>query len=235
VDKNKLLFGLIGLTFGFIISFFVTRYINENYIPPAAASQPGGQMSGASGASGTQGAPPVQAVLEKARNNPGDFKAQVEAAQSYYQIGMFPEAIEYLKKAQQIDPKHLAVTATIANLYFDAKNYAEAEAWYRRAAEIKPDEAGIYVEIAATLIQRDQPNPDKAIQEIERALKIDPKDTHALEHLIEAHLLKKDARSAEEVLGRLKQAEPDNRRIPALEGLIADLKAGRPVTIPKEG
>lgn len=232
VDKNKLLFGLIGLMFGFLVSFFATRYINHSYAPASAAS-PASSMP--AGATASQGAPQVQAILEKARNNPKDFNAQVEAARSYYQIGMFVETINYLMKAWEIDPKNLGVTATIANLYFDQKNYTEAEAWYRRAAEIKPDEGGIYVEIAATWLQRDQPDPDKAIQEIQRALKIDAKDTHALEHLVEAYLLKKDARSAEETLSRLKEAEPKNPRIASLEGLIADLKAGRTVIIPKEG
>jgi len=47
-------------------------------------------------------------------------------------------------------------------------------------------------------------------------------------------VLKKDTRSAEETVKRLKEADPTSKRVPVLETLVADLKAGKPVTIPKE-
>jgi hypothetical protein len=47
-------------------------------------------------------------------------------------------------------------------------------------------------------------------------------------------LLKKDAEAADQALARLRAAEPANNRLSLYQGLIADLRAGRPVNIPKE-
>jgi cytochrome c-type biogenesis protein CcmH/NrfG len=89
--------------------------------------------------------------------------------------------------------------------------------------------------LAKTYMQREPAQPDKAIQELQSALKLAPKDVHAVGHLVEAYALKKDAKAAEEALNQLKGLEPKSQRIPVLENLIAEVKAGRPVTLPKEG
>ena len=78
------------------------------------------------------------------------------------------------------------------------------------------------------------PQPDQAVVQLQQALKVDPKSGHALGHLIEAYALKKDARAAEETFNRLKETDPTNQRMSTLETLVADLKAGKAVSIPKE-
>jgi hypothetical protein len=45
--------------------------------------------------------------------------------------------------------------------------------------------------------------------------------------------VKKDARGAEEALDRLKQADSNNQRLSALQNMVADVKAGKSVTLPK--
>jgi tetratricopeptide (TPR) repeat protein len=175
--------------------------------------------------------------MEKVKQNPNDFEAQIEAAGAYDQIGRTKEAVDHLKKAIEINPadrRSFPITAYVGNYYLQQKDFLEAEKWFRRAVEINPAVPDAYVEIAATYLERQPPNPDKAIQELQRALNIDTKNPHALEHLVEAHALKKDARSADDALARLKEAEPGNRRLAPLQAMVADMKAGKPVTIPKE-
>ncbi|HVF91354.1 MAG TPA: tetratricopeptide repeat protein [Blastocatellia bacterium] len=237
MSKNKYLFGLVGLAFGFIASFFWTQYYNSSH----ARTVPVTQTPGMQGAQGGQGGQPsmaaVQETIAKAKSNPKDFDAQLEAAKLYNQIGMVPETISYLEKAYEIDPAQsdkYQIPPFIAQYYFDQKKYEDAETWYRRAAALRPDEPELHVETAASLIYRQSPDPAKAILELQKALKINPADAHALGHMIDANILKKDARAAEESLARLKQAEPASTRLSVYEGLIADLKAGKPVSIPKE-
>ena len=233
VNKNKYLFGLIGLTAGFLISFFWTQSYNKSTAVPAPGST--GMTAGAGGQPNQQAMMAnVSATLEKAKNNPKDFEAQVDAARTFFQIGRIAEAIEYLKKAHEIKPDDINVTANIGILYSEQKNFAEAEKYFRKAIEISPDESELYVELGATFIQREPAEPDKAVEELQRALKIEPKNSHALGHLIEAYLLKKDARLAEETLARLKEAEPASQKISSYQTLIADVKAGRAITVPKE-
>jgi tetratricopeptide (TPR) repeat protein len=241
VDKNKYLMGLIGLAIGFIISFFLTQNYNRSNAAPAASVAPSGMAGGAGGAGGQQAQQAmmgqIQQVIDKAKNGPDDFQAQVEAAKVFNQIGRVAETADYLKKAYAIDPNkfnELGAAGFLGQYYFDQKNYDEAETWFNRAIKADPKEADLYVALAETYVQRDPPRPDQAIAQLQQALGVDPKNGHALGHLVEAYALKKDARSAEETVKRLKETDPTNQRISILETLVADLKAGKAVTIPKE-
>jgi tetratricopeptide (TPR) repeat protein len=231
VNKNKYWFGLIGLMIGFIVSFFLTRDYNRRQVP---SLQSAADISGSDNQQAMMAH--VREVVEKAQNNPTDVNAQIEAASVFDTIGRTKEAVEYLKRALAINPKHeqgFGISGYIGKFHFDQGEYDEAETWFRRAAEINPTEPDVFVELGATLLQRNPPNADKAINEIERALKLDPKNVHALEHLVEAYAVKKDARGAEEALDRLKQADSNNQRLSALQNMVADVKAGKSVTLPK--
>lgn len=238
MNKNKYLIGLIGLALGFIVSFFLTQSYNKSNASPAVAGAPTGMAGGAGGPGGQQAMMgQVAGVIEKATNAPNDFQAQVEAAKIFNQIGRLAETVEYLKKAYAVDPtkfNELGASGFLGQYYFDQKDYAEAETWFTRAIKSDPQEADLYVGLAETYVQRDPPQADQAIVQLQQALSVDPKNGHALGHLVEAYALKKDARGAEETVKRLKETDPTNKRISVLETLVADLKAGKAVTIPKE-
>jgi tetratricopeptide (TPR) repeat protein len=236
VNKNKYVVALIGLAAGFVVSFFLTQNYNKANAGPPSSS--GGGVTAAGGAGGQQAMMgQVQQVIEKAKSNPNDFQAQVEAARVFNQIGRTAETVDYLKKAYAIDASkfnQLGAAGFIGQYYFDQKNYPEAEVWLTRAIKAEPGEAELYIALAETYVQREPPQPDQAIAQLQQALNVNSKSGHALGHLIEAYALKKDARSAEDTLKRLKDADPTNERISKLETMVADLKAGKPVTIPKE-
>jgi tetratricopeptide (TPR) repeat protein len=237
VDKNKYLVGLIGLALGFAISFFLTTTYNKNNPSMATAQVSPGMTAGPGAPNGANQQAMmgnVAATIEKAKNNPKDAEAQFEAARVFYEIGRVKEAIQYLEKAGEIDPNNINIAVNLGVLNSSEKNFAQAEKWLGRAIELKPNEPDFYVILAETFIKREPPQPDRAIQDLQRALKVDPKNGHALDHLVEAYTLKKDARAAEGALNQLKQAEPSNERIPELETMLADLKAGKPVVLPKE-
>jgi tetratricopeptide (TPR) repeat protein len=176
VNKNKYLIGLIGLAVGFIASFFLTQNYNRSNAAQSASVGTSGMAGG--GAGGQQAMMgQVAGVIEKAKNAPNDFQAQVEAAKIFNQVGRVAETVDYLKKAYAIDPtkfNELGAGGFLGQYYFEQKDYAEAETWFNRAI------------------------------------------------------------GAEETVKRLKEVDPTNKRIPSLETLVADLKAGRAVTIPKE-
>src|SRR2546421_6642431 len=103
VNKNKYIIGLIGLALGFGVSFFLTQNYNRNNMTQAASAQASG-MPGAGGAAGQQAMMgQVQQTIEKAKNNPKDFDAQLNAASVFYEVDRYAEAVEYLKKAYAID------------------------------------------------------------------------------------------------------------------------------------
>jgi tetratricopeptide (TPR) repeat protein len=240
LNKTKLVFGLAGLVVGFAISFFWAKSINKtglakigNDSPMAAAGAAGPASAG--GQQAAMGS--VREKLETAKNNPNDFNAQVDAASVYAQIGRTADAVPFLEKAYKLDAAQsvkLGIPPYIAQYYSSQNSYAEAEKWYRQDLQAKPDDYEAMIELGATFFQREPPDPDKAIDYLQSALKGNPRDAHALMHLTEAYLVKKDARSAEETLGRLRAANPTNNSISMLQTKLDDLKAGRPVTIPKD-
>lgn len=235
--NNKYMIALIGLAIGFIVSFMLTTNYNKNNAGSAASGAPSGTAGGASAGSQQAMMGQVAQIIEKAKSNPTDFQAQIEAARVFNQIGRMAETVDYLKKAYAIDAdkfSEIKADGFMGQYYFEQKNYAEAETWFARAIKADPKEADLYVALAETYVQREAPKPDQAVAQLQQALKVDPKNAHALGHLIEAYALKKDVRSAEEALNRLKEIEPANQRIASLQTLVADLKAGKPVTIPKE-
>jgi tetratricopeptide (TPR) repeat protein len=235
VNRTKYLVGLVGLVLGFIVGFLLTNSINKS---ESRASSGMKSSTGAPGGPGQQAMMgQVQAAIDKAKANPNDFEAQVDVARMYNQIGRTSETAEYLLKAYEIDPAAAAKLGAfpfIGQWYFDQKKYDEAEVWFRRSLETNPAEADIYIILGETLNLRTPPEPDKAIQELEHALKLEPKNSHALIHLIDSYLLKSDARLADQILATLREAEPTNQKIATYEGLIAELKAGKQVSPPGE-
>ena len=237
MNKNKYLIALIGLAVGFLVSFLFTQNYNKSNAAPAGTTAAPG-MAGPGSAGGQQAMMgQVQQVIEKAKAAPNDFQAQVEAAKVFNQVGRIAETAEYLKKAYAIDPNkfnELGAAGFLGQYYFDQKDYAEAETWFNRAIKADPKETDLYVALAETFVQREPPQPDQAVAQLQQALTINPTNGHALGHLVEAYALKKDARSAEDTLKRLKEVDPTNQRIAVLEPMVADLKAGKTVSIPKE-
>ncbi|MFL6216641.1 MAG: tetratricopeptide repeat protein [Blastocatellia bacterium] len=245
MNNTKYFVGLAGLIIGFLVSFLWVSSYNRTNAPAAQPSAPGA-MPGSQPAANSSGGQQammgqVQQVIDKARNNPKDFQAQIDAAGVYYQSGKEAETVEYLKKAYELKPDEfktnqqlIGALPIIATYYADQKNYSEADLWFRRSMEIEPTNEVIRIELASSYIQRQPPQPDKAIQELQTALKANPKDAHALGHLVEAYAVKKDAAGAEDALNRMREAEPSNQRLPALQNMVADLKAGKPVSLPKE-
>jgi tetratricopeptide (TPR) repeat protein len=143
--KESVLYGIIGLLVGVMIGYIGTQTINRNY-----ASAPGGQTAGgvqspgpASGAAGSaQGAagPPaaVMEAISKARNEPSNFDAQMQAAELYVQIERYENALEFLTRAERLQPREVAVLSRLGDVNLVLGRAAEAEKWYRQALKTNP-------------------------------------------------------------------------------------------------
>ena len=109
MTKENFLFAIIGVLLGAIIGFFFANSINQSAAVPGgtlAQQQPAGLPGGHPAIPGANGGsiPEVQAAIEKARQDPKDFEAQMKAAELFYQIQRFDGAIEFLKNANAIQP-----------------------------------------------------------------------------------------------------------------------------------
>jgi hypothetical protein len=87
MNKDNILYGVIGLLIGLIIGYLATNSINRRALLTAQTSAPSGAAAGGAGnlpadhpplggGSGQQGGD-VMAVIEKARKEPSNFDAQM--------------------------------------------------------------------------------------------------------------------------------------------------------------
>ena len=226
LNRRRIIFILIGLVAGFTLSFLWTRETNRTGLE--AKDKTGGVLSGARGDAASQASmAQVQEKIKRARDNPSDFNAQFVAAYSYYQIGRLTETVEFLKKAYDINPKEACINEAprvIAQWNFEQQVYDEAEKWFLRQLECSPQDTDSMTELAAIYLKKQPPDPDRAIAHLNAVLKLRAQDTHALFHLVEANILKKDSAGATAALKRLQEVSPDDQRIPDLQSHINSLK-----------
>ena len=218
MNKEKTLYGIIGLLVGLIIGYAGTNSLNRGATPaPNAAGNatslppnhppPGGAASGnASG--GMQGE--VTAVIEQARKEPNNFAAQMQAAGMFGQIGRPDGALEFYDRAAQIKPNDFQLLAKIGDTNFDLQRYAEAEAWYQRALQIKPNDATVRMDLGLSYYLRTPRELDKAIVAYRDALRADARHEKTLQNLTQALLEKGDKAAAQTTLQQLEQINPSN-------------------------
>jgi tetratricopeptide (TPR) repeat protein len=249
MNKENILYAIIGLLFGCIVGFLVANWMNQSYAgmrprtagaasgtgaqgqlpadhPPinpsnAVAERPGG--AGDSSAGGGM-MPGVQEKIEKARKEPQNFDAQMEAANLYYQIGRYDEAIEFLLKANQLKPDDYQTVVRLGDTNFEAEHYEQAEKWYTAALAKNPKDVNVRTDLGTTFMARQPPDFDRAIKEYTRSLELDPKHEQTLHNLVIAYTRKNDAANAQAMLDRLTQVNPNNEDIPKLR---SDLQAIR--------
>lgn len=179
MSRENLLFAIIGVLLGFIVGFMFASSMSQKQAmqqQTAAASQ---SLPADHPPVGAQNAPNPQAMqaevtasLEKARNEPKNFEAQIKAAQLYYQIQRFDQSIEYLLKANQLRPTDYQTVVTLGMVNLDAGHYDTAEKWYRAAMKMKSDDVTVLAGLAAsTLARGDAKAAEDAIAQLE---KVDP-------------------------------------------------------------
>lgn len=182
MSRENLLFAIIGILLGFIVGFMFASSMSQKQASQqmAAASQglpadhpPISGQGGAGGASDPQGMrAEVSGQLEKAKNEPNNFDAQMNAAQLYYQIQRYDQAIEFLLKANTLKPTDYQTVVLLGMTNLDAGHYDTAEKWYKAALKMKSDDVMVLAGLAASTLQRgDAKAAEEAIAKLE---KVDP-------------------------------------------------------------
>lgn len=176
MNRENLLFAVIGLLLGFIVGFIFASSMSQKMAQTQTAAQNlpgdhplvGAQNAGDPAAQREQ----VMAQIEKARKEPSNFDAQIRAAELYYQIQRYDQAIEFLLKANQLKPSDYETVAVLGVVNLDAGHYDQAEKWYRVALKMKSDDVRVLAGLAAaTLGKGDAKAAEEAIAQLE---KVDP-------------------------------------------------------------
>ncbi|HKE59337.1 MAG TPA: tetratricopeptide repeat protein [Pyrinomonadaceae bacterium] len=200
MNRENLLFGIIGILFGFIVGFMLAGSMSQK--PAVVSSGPGTAQNLPSDHppvgdnAGGQGNPQaifaqVQASIEKARKEPKNFDAQVKAAELYYQIQRYDQSIEFLLKANELQPTDYQTVVNLGMVNLDAGHYDNAEKWYNAAMKMKSDDVQVLSGLAAATLQ------------------------------------KGDAKAAEDAIAKLEKVDPNSQDLPQFRDKLANLKSGK--------
>lgn len=225
MNKKNILFAIIGLLIGLIIGFFVANTINKNAVNNQIAAQnPSAPITNPDNEPQMQGQPPtggmladVQKTIDKAKNEPENFEAQIEAGKMYAQIQKMDEALAFFQKAQQIKPDDFDANVFLGNAFYDAGQFENAETYYQKALQIKPDDVTVQSDFATTFLQLKSPDYQRALKEFDKALKLNPKHEPTLYNMALTYQRMNDKENAQKTLERLKSANPGSTLIPKLE------------------
>ncbi|HEX8141892.1 MAG TPA: tetratricopeptide repeat protein [Pyrinomonadaceae bacterium] len=236
MNKENVLFSIIGLLLGCIIGFIFANTVNQQGMSTrqSAATDvagrnsnlPAGHPSIAAGGADQQAVQEqVTASIEQARNEPNNFDAQMKAADLFYQIHRFDQAIEFLLKANQLRPDDYGAIVKLGNANFETGNYETAEKWYTAALLKNPEDINVRTDLGLTFYLRNPPDNERAIKEYRASLERDPRHEQTLQNLVVALTRVGNAREAEEMLARLQEVNPANEAISKLRSDLDTLKA----------
>src|SRR5688572_7842789 len=180
MTRDNLLFAIIGVLLGFIVGFIFSSSMNQRYGPGVAAPVSNAQnlpadhppIQGGDSQNPQAIFARVQASMKKAREEPNNFDAQVEAAKLEYQIQRYDQAVEFLLKANQLKPDDYEVVVILGAANLEGGHYEMADKWYKIALAKKPDDVAVLASLAYIQLQKgDAKAAEKAIASLE---KVDP-------------------------------------------------------------
>lgn len=234
MTKDNFLIGVIGLLLGLIIGFMGANQINRNaagLTPPATMASNSATQGGVlppdhpptgstSGSSQPQGGalPQVTEAIEKARKDPGNFEAQMTAADLYSQIGRLDDARKFYEASNKLKPEDVEPLVKLGNANFDLGRFEEAAKWYEAALKKDPSQVGVRNDYGLTFFRRTPPDIDRAIKEFQASLATNPNHEITLQNLIVAYTEKGDMESARATFERLAKVNPDNPALKAAGG-----------------
>ena len=223
MTRENILFSIIGLLLGLNIGFIFVTAVNQRAGSSRFEAGTGGTDGSElpSNAVKEQGMPSfVQAAIKQARDEPKNFDAQMKAAEIFYQIQRYDEAIEFLTRANQLQPGNNEVVIALGNANYDTGRYEIAEKWYTAALMKDPNNINVRTDLGLTFLLRDNPNIDRAITEFRRSLERDPQHEQTLQNLVVAYTRKGDIAQAQVTLTKLEQVNPGNQALSQLRSSI---------------
>jgi tetratricopeptide (TPR) repeat protein len=216
MKKENILLGLIGILGGLIIGYIGTDYLNKSNSPaPRSQSAEATGQPPASRGGDVQGDTDVMAVIETARQNPGNYDAQMKAGGMFREIKRFEQALTFYESAVKARPQDVEANVKLADTLFDLQRFEDAAAAYQKALQIQPQNATVRLDLGLTWFLRTPRDLDKAIAEFRAALAIDPRHEKALQNLTAALIEKGDQAAARQTIEQLSSVNPQNSSLGA--------------------
>ena len=243
MNRENILFAVVGLLFGYIVAFHLVVYVNQNQ--PVLRTAPGGAQTGL-----PQDHPPLasndvkdrqqlqssaDSAAREARQDPKNFDAQVRAGSASLDAGQAEDAIDFFTKANQLQPGDFDTLVKLGNANFEAERYDVAERWFNDALAKKPDAVDVRSDLGLTYFLRKPPQPERAVAEFRRALEYDPEHVPTLHNLTLVLAKTGDLDGAEATFARLEKLNPQNDNLAQLREEIDKSRRGAATSTNSDG
>jgi tetratricopeptide (TPR) repeat protein len=238
MNKENVLFSIVGVLVGFIVGFVFANTANRTGVAPqpaataAAAQQVEGLPPGHPAVDDSHMHPKVDeaaltAAVKLADEQQDNFAAQSNAANLSAQASRYTDAVKFYTRANKLKPEDYETLVQLGNTLFDAEKLEEAEKWYAAALAKNPKDVNVRTDLGLTFLLREPAQYERAVAEFKRSLEVEPAHPQTLQNLTVAYTRKGDVASAEATLAKLKTAAPQS---PALEQLRSGIDKAKLAT-----
>ena len=218
MNRENILFSLVGIGFGLFFGFGFASWANmragATLVGDGRASQAQQPMNGVADRQRLETA--AQTAVKAARENPSDYEAQMQAARASFRNDRLDDVLEFLLRANTLQPDNLEPVVALGNINYDTGNYLAAEKWYTAALAKTPDDINVRTDLGLTFLLRNPPDNERALAEFRRSLQLDPRHEPTLQNMIVALTRKGDKTEARATLAKLESLYPANPALPQL-------------------
>ena len=131
------------------------------------------------------------------------------------------------RSAAEKDPKNAAPRAQLGDLYFNSERFDDSVKWYEQALALTPADVRVSSQLAMAYYYTNQ--TDRALQQLERSVKMNPKHAEAWLNLGFVRAFgKQDLNGAEQAWQQAVKIAPDGPEGQAAKRAIDSLKSAHP-------
>jgi tetratricopeptide (TPR) repeat protein len=159
---------------------------------------------------------------------PATAAAAAPAGDTGRRAAILDEAkVNALKTVAERDTANPKPRVELANLYFDAERFDDAIKWYEEALKLNPNDVNVSTDLGVSYYYTN--NPDKALAQLDRSLKIDPKHAKTLLNIgIVKAFAKQDLEGASKAWQQVIEVAPDSPEGQAAKRALDTFQSSHP-------
>jgi cytochrome c-type biogenesis protein CcmH/NrfG len=132
-----------------------------------------------------------------------------------------------LRAAAERDPRDSDSRVKLGNMLFDAGRFTDAVTWYEAALKINPSDANVSTDLGIAYYYTNQ--PDKALQQFDQSLAMDPKHSKTLLNIgVVRAFAKQDLAGAAKAWQQVLELAPDSPEGRAARQALDGLRNAHP-------
>lgn len=134
-----------------------------------------------------------------------------------------------LQESANSSPRDPAPRIELGNLYFDSERFADAARWYEAALGLEPRNVNVSTDLGIAYYYMNQ--PDRALEQFDRSMKIDPRHTKTLLNIgIVRAFGKQDLDGASKAWQRVVEIAPGSPEADRARQALESLRSAHPAS-----